>query len=116
MRNRNPILLTAIISIITLLLVHCTTPHAYSDLQNNGNKPATPVESTPPWVSMNGPFGGRILEIAVDPVDPNRLWAAGPPKGLYYSENRGLTWDLLPFPEPHHSGIIRTDLVKPGIL
>ena len=44
------------------------------------------------WNSI-GPFGGDVLDIAIDPLDPNTLFAAaGVP---YVSHNGGETWQVL---------------------
>lgn len=39
-----------------------------------------------------GPFIGVVLSIAVDPMDPNRVYCAAYGGGVFRSSNRGATW------------------------
>jgi uncharacterized protein (TIGR03437 family) len=74
-----------------------------------------------PMVSYPG-----VLQIAVDPVDPRRVFAIGFGEGLLRSDDRGETWERLtadpyasPFDriaiDPHGSGMILSTILYPGI-
>ncbi|MFH1069713.1 MAG: FlgD immunoglobulin-like domain containing protein [Candidatus Glassbacteria bacterium] len=53
--------------------------------------------SSPGWVQTNGPTGGFISTIQIDPADPRTLYAAGPRDGIFKSTDGGDTWRLLTF-------------------
>ncbi|MBN2432637.1 MAG: hypothetical protein JXQ27_14270, partial [Acidobacteria bacterium] len=51
---------------------------------------------TPVW-SSEGPYGGDIQIITVDPAQPNRLYASvGWGGGIFISRNWGLSWEAVP--------------------
>ncbi len=47
------------------------------------------------WVQTNGPYGGIIHTIEVDPTQPNVLFAGGA-GGVFRSNDSGVTWGNLP--------------------
>src|SRR5436190_9593636 len=60
--------------------------------------PAPAAPGSGPW-SERGPVGGEITAIAVDPVNPNILYAATyPVGGVYKSSDRASTWTRTSFP------------------
>lgn len=80
-----------------------------------GADPAQP-ESAAAWVQTGGPAGGYINDLAMDPENFDRLYAAGSPLGLYVTEDRGRSWSLLPFPEPKGVDQIEIDPHNPATL
>ena len=68
------------------------------------------------WIQTGGPSGGYINDLAQDPEDPDRLYAAGAPLGLYASEDKGRSWTLLPFPEQQPVQEVEIDGFDPSIL
>jgi photosystem II stability/assembly factor-like uncharacterized protein len=44
------------------------------------------------WTS-NGPYGGDLSNVIVDPVDPSRLYVAAGRSGLWRSQDGGAHWD-----------------------
>src|SRR5271169_6103205 len=52
---------------------------------------ANPVRAQ--WSSA-GPQGGEVLALAIDPVNPQTVYA-GTGGGIYKSTNRGKSWQLL---------------------
>jgi len=60
------------------------------------------ADNAPPdegWVQTGGPAGGYINDLAMNPDNPEHLYAAGSSLGLYTTNNGGSSWTLLPFPE-----------------
>ena len=55
------------------------------------------------WVSI-GPYGGDVRSLAISPLDSNIIYAGTGDGGIYKSENSGLTWSFLQFPNSwsHH--------------
>lgn len=49
-----------------------------------------------PWVQTNGPMGGAINTIEIDPSNPDVLYAGGFGGGVYKSTDAGATWTMLP--------------------
>ena len=80
-----------------------------------GADPAQP-ESAAAWVQTGGPAGGYINDLAVDPENPDRLYAAGSPLGLYVTGDRGRSWSLLPFPERKSVDQVEIDPHDPATL
>jgi len=68
------------------------------------------------WVQTNGPPGGYINDIAIDPFNPSILYAAGPREGIYKSMDGGNNWELFRFPEPDGAQNIEIDPQNPDIL
>lgn len=68
-------------------------PSAHVDFDNvrvliSGSEPA-------PWVQTNGPSGGIINTIEIDPVHPDILYAGGAGGGVYKTTDGGATWTML---------------------
>ncbi len=55
-----------------------------------------PASGEPPWVQTNGPMGGAINTIEIDPNNPDVLYAGGSGGGVYKSTDAGATWEMLP--------------------
>ena len=68
------------------------------------------------WIQTGGPSGGYINDLAQDPRDPDRLYAAGSPLGLYTSIDKGQSWSLLPFPAGNPGEEIEVDPFRPDTL
>jgi hypothetical protein len=52
------------------------------------------------WTS-NGPYGGGLYNIVIDPVDASRMYVSAGRSGLWRSQNGGTSWDfslITPFP------------------
>jgi len=47
------------------------------------------------WIQTNGPFGGAINTIEIDPVHPDILYAGGAGGGVFKSTDDGTTWTML---------------------
>lgn len=72
-----------------------------------GNGPDAAPNITPTWFAQGpGPIsnntvagatttGGRLSSVAVDPFDPNVIYAAGADGGLWRTKNNGFTWESL---------------------
>ncbi|MFW9838472.1 MAG: hypothetical protein ACFFE7_13205 [Candidatus Thorarchaeota archaeon] len=52
-------------------------------------------EELPPWEHTNGPYGGLINSIEMDPTNPNVLYAAGAGDSIFKSVNGGDTWNAV---------------------
>jgi len=87
--------------IIALLCLTCT----YRVVQTDKHKASKPSG----WVKTNGPPGGYINDITIDPDNPHILYAAGSRKGIYKSVDKGTQWELLPFPEQFDTHLIEID-------
>ncbi len=46
----------------------------------------------PGWTS-NGPYGGELYKVVVDPVDPSRVYVSAARSGLWKSQDGGAHWD-----------------------
>ncbi len=46
------------------------------------------------WMQTNGPFGGNVISLAIDPVTPSTMYA-GTRNGLYRSTDGGANWTAL---------------------
>ena len=70
------------------------------------------------WVSIGGTFGGRIVDVALDPFDPMRLWCSVDDPNpdarghLYRSDDRGGSWTEL----ARRGGAIWLDVETPGTI
>lgn len=69
-----------------------------------------------PWVQTNGPCGGYISDIAIDPANPSILYAAGSSEGVYKSTDGGNSWSLLRFSKSEHTENIIIDPKNPSVL
>ena len=49
------------------------------------------AQAAPPWVSL-GPDGGAVIDLAIDPADPSRMYAGVADRGVFRSEDGGATW------------------------
>jgi photosystem II stability/assembly factor-like uncharacterized protein len=56
---------------------------------------AEPDAVSAPWVQTNGPTGGIIDTIEIDPGDPDTLFAGGSGGAVFRSEDGGATWTAL---------------------
>ncbi|MHA2210534.1 MAG: WD40/YVTN/BNR-like repeat-containing protein, partial [Candidatus Thorarchaeota archaeon] len=50
------------------------------------------VDEMPPWVRTNGPYGGLMNCIEIDPTNPSVMYAAGGGRVIYRSTNGGTSW------------------------
>lgn len=87
---------TALPAIFMILTI--TGCAGQKSFQDDGDGRGTNTGSSG-WVQTGGPSGGYINDLAQDPENPDHLYAAGSPLGLYVSQNRGKSWTLMPFPE-----------------
>ncbi|MFW9884735.1 MAG: WD40/YVTN/BNR-like repeat-containing protein [Candidatus Thorarchaeota archaeon] len=49
----------------------------------------------PPWERTNGPYGGLINSIEIDPTNPSIIYAAGGGLSIYKSINSGASWSVI---------------------
>lgn len=68
------------------------------------------------WIQTNGPPGGYINDVEIDPVDPSILYAAGSREGIYKSVDGGNNWQLLRFAEPQVVQDLEIDPQNPDVL
>ena len=80
-----------------LLLSLFLTSIIYSQVTNN----KIFQDNTPNWVQTNGPGGGSISDLAINPQNPDIIYAVGIQDGVYKTTNGGELWELLPFDEPY---------------
>ena len=73
--------------------------------------PVSPAESTS-WIRTNGPFGGIITSIEIDPASPDILFAGGAGGGVYKTVDGGKTW-VMPHQFCQPSDEIRDLLLLP---
>jgi len=66
-----------------------------------------------PWVQTNGPMGGPITTIDIDPTDPNCMYAGGNDGNIFKTIDAGATWISLPRPAPLCTSI-RDLIVSPA--
>lgn len=61
--------------------------------------PASPVDVPPGWQRL-GPFGGKVIDVAYAPSDPNIVYALLENKTVpvYKSTDNGKTWTVMPVP------------------
>jgi hypothetical protein len=50
------------------------------------------TEVMPPWTRTNGPYGGLINSVEIDPTNPNILYAVGDGSDVLKSVNSGNSW------------------------
>ncbi len=79
----------SIIGIIAII-----TPIVSIFIFKHFNQPPPPIEETD-WVQTNGPFGGIIHTIEIDPDQPNVIYAGGA-GGVFKSTDSGTTWSNMP--------------------
>lgn len=48
-----------------------------------------------PVITSNGPYGGQIYKIVIDPVSPNTLYAAASDGGVFNSTDSGSRWSAV---------------------
>jgi photosystem II stability/assembly factor-like uncharacterized protein len=75
------------------------------------NSSANGSEAATDWVQTNGPMGGAINTIEIDPMNPKMIYAGGI-GGIYKSEDSGTSWNHLEgFLSSY--GTVRTILLDP---
>ena len=79
------------------------TSLSYSQFSNNRIFRNT----SPAWVQTNGPGGGSISDLAIDPAYPDKIYAVGVMDGVYRTTDGGKSWNLLPFNEPYSTRRIK---------
>lgn len=52
-------------------------------------------DSMPPWERTNGPYGGLMNCIEIDPTNPNTLFAVGAGSDIFKSTNGGTNWTVI---------------------
>lgn len=68
------------------------------------------------WDS-NGPWGGDLWNVVVDPDDPSRLYVSANRSGLFQTSNGGISWTFsLVKPFPYRTETAPTTPGKPSIL
>ncbi|MFX1368866.1 MAG: hypothetical protein ACFFAY_09730, partial [Promethearchaeota archaeon] len=83
-------LFLSLVSIVLLLFVpFLTTTTSFPSVL------ATQDEEMPPWTRTNGPYGGLINSIEINPTSPNILYAAGGGLSIYKSINSGGSWSVV---------------------
>lgn len=70
--------------------------------------------NSPDWVQTNGPGGGSISDLAVNPANPQKIYAVGIMDGIYRTTDGGELWELLPFEEPYETR--RIGISNDGVL
>ena len=79
--------------LIPLLIFFISVPMSASSFFNNFIQ--LDLDDSDIWVQTNGPYGGIIHTIEVDPNQPNILYAGGA-GGVFKSVDSGETWNNLP--------------------
>ncbi|RLF39534.1 MAG: hypothetical protein DRN12_06875, partial [Thermoplasmata archaeon] len=74
------------------------------------------IPSADGWIQTNGPPGGFITDIVIDPKDPDTLYAVGLSYGMYKTIDAGETWNLISLPIPSMVSNIEIDSNNPNIL
>lgn len=66
----------------------------WSDVQKNGNPVANweNIGPSPLSTTIGTGYGGRMISLAFDPIDPNIIYAGAAEGGLWKSTNGGLMW------------------------
>ena len=68
------------------------------------------------WTS-NGPYGGGLYEVVLDPVDASRMYVSAGRSGLWKSQNGGANWDFsLVKPFPHRVQIAYPTPGQPPVM
>jgi len=70
----------------------------------------------PAWEQTSGPPGGYINDIAINPLEPKVMYAAGSREGIYRTKDGGNNWELLPFSEPRQAQKVILNPDSPNIL
>jgi photosystem II stability/assembly factor-like uncharacterized protein len=92
---------------VTALVPWSITPGGYDlEVTNQSGQSATltravTVTAEPPGWTSNGPFGGQLYDIVLDPKDSSRLYVSAGRSGLWRSQDGGASWDfslIAPFP------------------
>lgn len=92
---------------VTALVPWSITPGGYDlEVTNQSGQSATLTRAVtvtaeaPGWTS-NGPFGGALNDIVLDPKDSSRLYVSADRSGLWRSQDGGASWEfslIAPFP------------------
>lgn len=97
-----------------LLFLQLIFPCLYAQKQMDINK--TFYVNSPEWVQTNGPGGGFINDMVIDPDNPNILYAIGSSSGFYKTINSGDSWELKEFPDQIHASNLEISSGNPNIL
>lgn len=63
--------------------------------------------------TLSGPFGGTAMSVALDPQQPESLFAGAMNSLLFHSDDGGATWALIDFPQ-HPLSTVTSILVDPS--
>jgi photosystem II stability/assembly factor-like uncharacterized protein len=93
---------------VTALVPWSITPGTYDLIVKSQTGPdailpdaVTVSTGTTDWTS-NGPYGGDLYDVVVDPEHPSRVYVSAGRSGLWRSQNGGTSWDFsLVKPFPH---------------
>ncbi len=78
---------------------------------------AVTVSAAPPDWTSNGPYGGGLYEVVLDPVDASRMYVSAERSGLWRSQNGGVSWDFsLVVPFPHRVQIAYPTPGQPPVM
>ncbi|MEA1987358.1 MAG: T9SS type A sorting domain-containing protein [Candidatus Marinimicrobia bacterium] len=72
--------------------------------------------NTDEWMITNGPGGGFISDIVIDPNNSSIVYAVGAFNGIYKSTNGGGNWNLLKFPDASTASDLEISNSDPAIL
>ena len=97
------------------LLIGLAALPAFHDFASGVSQPASDATV---WIQTNGPQGGRIVDLVIDPTDPRNLYAIGSSDGAYRSTDEGLSWQLVPFTTPpvEAPDVLAIDPNNPSVL
>ncbi|MHA1909659.1 MAG: WD40/YVTN/BNR-like repeat-containing protein, partial [Candidatus Thorarchaeota archaeon] len=105
MRRRSYVSLS--ISILFLIVPFVTITMSSPSIENSFY--TTQVVEMPPWVRTNGPYGGLMNCIEIDPSNPNTLYAVGAGSDIFKSTNGGTNWYVvgtLPMQTPQITDLV----------
>ncbi|MHA1994719.1 MAG: VPS10 domain-containing protein [Candidatus Hodarchaeales archaeon] len=94
------LLLISILGIPQLISFHADSHDGLSSFEEN---------VMPPWVRTNGPYGGLINSVEIDPSNPNTIYAVGGGTRIFKSVDSGNSW--LPIAKLQSSSPRITDLI-----
>lgn len=97
-----------------LLILVCPAAVLFSQTHYYGTSLAG--FSSPDWVQTNGPAGGFISSIAIDPANPLVVYAAGPRDGIFRSIDGGESWQKLEAGEAFSAVAYAIDPVNPQVI